>query len=116
MRKIKFRGRDIENNKFIFSKSIEFEKISGLNGYQPYLCNDNGEWTRCYPESVAQFVGYDKNGAEIYSDDEVRVKDWKRYCMAGTGIEYAAEFFTFADIGKTFDNVELLKENDYEKN
>ena len=69
MKEIKFRGRDIENNKIIFSKSIEFEKIGDLNGYQPYLRNDNGDWVRCYPESIVQLIGYDKNGAEVYEGD-----------------------------------------------
>lgn len=69
MKEIKFRGRDIRYNKFIFSNSIAFEKIGGLNGYQPYLRDENGDWVRCYPESIAQLVGYDADGREVYEDD-----------------------------------------------
>lgn len=59
---------------------------------------------------MKNFVGYDKNGKKIFSDDKIRVKDWNRYCMAGTGIEIAGDFIHVNDIGKTFDNVELIEE------
>ena len=58
-----------------------------------------------YPESVAQFVGYDKNGAEIYSDDKIRVYDKGIY-----GVAIAGECFKVNEIGKKFDNVELINE------
>ena len=67
---IKFRGIT-ENGKYIFSNSIEFEKIGGLSDYQPYLRDDNGDWVRCYPESISQLVGYDSDDNEIYEDDEL---------------------------------------------
>ena len=70
MKKIKFRGIT-EDGKHIFSNSIEFEKIGGLSDYQPYLRNDTGDWVRCYPESIAQFVGYDADGKEVYEGDKV---------------------------------------------
>ena len=67
--------------------------------------------TTVLPETVAQFLGYDKNEDEIYSDDKIRVYDHSRYPLAGTGIENAADFFRFSDIGKAFDNIELFKES-----
>lgn len=118
MRPIKYRGlavSQIDGNKNFKPKMVYGSVRTTENG--DYACistfkNERGA-TFSYnvnPESVAMFCGYDKNGEEIYSDDKIRVYDFNRYCLAGTGIEDAEDFFKISDIGKTFDNVELLKE------
>ena len=69
MKKIKFCGKSIDSDKIIFSDSIEFEKIDGLDDKQPYLKNNDGDWVRCNPDSIKQFMGYDGDGNEVYERD-----------------------------------------------
>ena len=119
MRKIKFRGlaiTDMSGKKFepkMVYGSV-FNTESGDYARIATFKNERGEMFtyNVKPESVAMFIGYDKNGAEIYSDDKIRVYDYSRYCLAGTGIEEAEDFFKISDVGKTFDNVELLEESE----
>ena len=119
MRKIKFRGlaiTDMSGKKFepkmvygnVFNtESGDYARIATFKNVRGEMFTYNVK-----PESVAMFIGYDKNGAEIYSDDKIRVYDYSRYCLAGTGIEEAEDFFKISDVGKTFDNVELLEESE----
>lgn len=60
MRQIKFRGRLEESDKIIFFELGEVELVAdGLFSKR----NDD------YVVDVKQFVGYDKNGAEVYEGD-----------------------------------------------
>lgn len=63
MRKIKFRGRCIGNGTFVYGDlTHNFDDVY-VNGWQ------------VKPESVAQFVGHDKNGAEVYEGDKILIDD-----------------------------------------
>lgn len=102
MKIIKFRGKSLYSNKIFYGGY--YEDCSDAK----FIVQPNGEMNRV--ESVAQLVGYDKNGKEIYSDDAIRVYDCNRYPLTGNGIEDAEDFFKISDIGKTFYNVVLLED------
>ncbi len=59
MKKIKFRGKDIQTGKFIYGD---------LNHYRNNIFVDD---VRVDPETVAQFVCYDASGEEIYEGDKL---------------------------------------------
>ena len=59
MKKIKFRG---------VSKCDYLPVFGDLEHYNNQVYIDD---YAVYPDSVAQFVGYDKNGAEVYEGDDV---------------------------------------------
>lgn len=69
MRKIKFRGRAISD---LFGVSVdkivhgdlfhEWNKVSIFD-------EDDGDIYKVDPESIAQFVGHDSNGNEVYEGD-----------------------------------------------
>lgn len=61
-RPIKFRGRDIRGR-------ILFGDIRHNNGV--WFMFDGDFWYEVDPDSVAQLVGYDKDGKEIYEGDKV---------------------------------------------
>lgn len=83
-------------------RECTFYKNSAMTSYQRY---------HTARSEVAHFVGYDKNGAEIYSDDKIRIQDWTHYYLTGTGIEVAGDFVKVNDIGKKFENVEVIKDD-----
>ncbi len=61
MRKIKFRGRDTYGN-------LHYgDFVQGM-----YIANEQGVHM-IKPESVRQFVGYDKNNEEVYEGDGVNL-------------------------------------------
>ena len=67
-RPIKFRGRT-KSGKFVFG-----EYAQNFMGGKPQICYfDEHGWncTQVDPDSVAQLVGYDKDGNEIYEGDKV---------------------------------------------
>ena len=66
MRTIKFRGQ-LSNGNFIFGDLVQWGGFE-----EPRICSwNNGVIYDIEPESVAQLVGYDKNGEEIYEGDRL---------------------------------------------
>ena len=71
--KIKFRGIT-EDGKNIFSDSIQFD-VDGKGREFCRLKDEFGNWLYVAPESIAQFVGYDADGKEIYEGDALLYKN-----------------------------------------
>ena len=62
MRKIKFRGRDAYGK---LHYGDLWQRTDGMILFD----HDETVWQRVHPESIAQFVGYDANGNEVYEGD-----------------------------------------------
>lgn len=84
MRKIKFRGRDIDSGEEVFF-DLENILLDVAGSYSEYVCLHNID-----PESVAQFVGYDADGREVYEGDILQ------FDYNGVHYEYKAHLGGFA--------------------
>lgn len=94
MRQIKFRGRRIDTGEFIYGDL--------LTGGKEFAIISDTLWAMVAPDSVAQLIGIDANGREVYEGDTViRIApspDWKdgdfnpekTYPMAAAFDDYAA--------------------------
>ena len=122
MKKIKFRGLAIEDytGKPITEKKFVYGNV-WANEDNSYVIT--GEYKDkkgcCYnykvdPDSIAQLIGYDKNGDEFYSDDKIsyRIRDLTDV----TKVLSVGNFFNVSEIGGKFDYVELLKERGENEN
>ena len=58
MRPIKFRGRRLDNDNFVYGYFSRYHNKPLVDGFM------------VYPDSVAQLVGYDADGNEVYEGDE----------------------------------------------
>lgn len=65
MRPIKFRGRDLDSGEYVFF-NLEDILLDVAGSYSEYVGLHNID-----PDSVAQLVGYDANGKEVYEGDTV---------------------------------------------
>ncbi|MBR4384152.1 MAG: hypothetical protein IKP64_11415 [Selenomonadaceae bacterium] len=68
-RPIKFRGRDIDTGEIIYG---DFREI-GIHAhiFKEADCYYEEELIEVDPDSVAQLVGYDKDGREVYEGDKL---------------------------------------------
>ena len=88
MKKIKFRGIAKCNAQPVFGDLVHYKGQIGINDYF------------VYPESVAQFIGYDCDGKEFYSDDTL---------IDSANIEIPVEelIIKYKEIGEHFYNFKL---------
>lgn len=73
MRDIKFRGRVLDSNKIDGGKIVcGMLSICTLKDKTHWIYPLDGGWGfEVDPDSVAQLIGYDSNGAEVYEGDIV---------------------------------------------
>lgn len=83
MKKIKFRGKTLNGGHYVYgafylcphTQDTPNDKGDALDYYDvPYIVDEEENYIWVYPDSVAQFVGYDKNGNEIYEGDKFNDK------------------------------------------
>ena len=79
MRQIKFRGRRVDTGKFVFGDL--FHMTGGRIGI---IFDKRIAAVEVDPESVAQLVGHDSNGKEVYEGDTL---------IDNTGFEYQARWY-----------------------
>ena len=65
---IKFRGKRVKDGKTVYGWA--YKSNCPMSSF-PAIIDDDDKYNAVYPDSVAQLLGYDKNGAEIYEGDEV---------------------------------------------
>ena len=78
-------------------------KLPYYNNMMDYI-NENNIWYAVYPESVAQLIGYDMDGFEVYSDDTLIEEGFEVEVNAMDALE-------MWEFGEEFYNYKL-KEND----
>lgn len=60
---IKFRGKDVDTDRYVYGDFVQ--------GDYDFMFINNSNIYRVYPESVAQLIGYDADGNEIYEGDRI---------------------------------------------
>lgn len=123
MRTIKFRGKKMADNWWIYGSLEQYPKIQVTYIHQYYPDVPYHIKEEVIPDTVGQFTGLaDKNGKEIYEGDILRYPlSGKTYQVVfkdgiflGEGINgdgAASHFFPSCEIvGNVYDNHELLEE------
>jgi hypothetical protein len=123
MREIKFRGKWIVDNQWVYGGFFMRRLTSS-----PTIATDSGMWLPVHPETVGQYTGEkDYNETKIHEDD-IGLIDGYRYrvifykcrwsfqLLVGNHTIYPPNFYehtkNFKIIGNAFDNPELLEEVD----
>ena len=102
MKKIKFRGKRLDNGELIYGDILHYGKYETC--IRSYLFPDKNSFSTLpvYSDSVAQFVGYDQDGEEIYSDDEV-------INVRGTVMPFSLVMISFSELGGSFKNLKVKR-------
>lgn len=99
MREIKFRGERTDNGKMIYGDFIHSHSYKG----KVLISEERRIAVPAHyveAESVAQFIGYDADGNEFYSDDTL---------IDSSGVEIPVEdlIIRYSEIGDNFYNFKL---------
>jgi len=65
---IKFRGKRVKDGKTVYGWAYKSE--CPMSSF-PAIIDYNDKYNAIYPESVAQLVGYDADGNEVYEGDKL---------------------------------------------
>lgn len=128
MRDIKFRGKRLDNDEWIYGHYYEYQ-TSPFIRYEDYSDNASTEIDKeVRLETVGQYTGLkDKNGKEIYDDDLLKDKFGDIYTASWNGCLYGRSKMghrlrcdiirkieeEFEIIGNKHDNPELLNTPSY---
>ena len=88
MRKIKFRGKRLDNGELIYGDILHYGKYEICIRSYHFPDKESFSTLPVYSNSVAQLVGYDADGAEVYEGDVVQAPDGESYLMDISGIAY----------------------------
>ena len=67
MRSIKFRGRDVRTDEYVYGDFVHHGPLEN----KPGIIDGEDFYHEVDPDTVAQLVGYDANGNEVYEGDEL---------------------------------------------
>jgi len=122
MRKIKFRGRKIDKDEWVYGYLVKDSEDKNLYEIISYsnLRSNTVEWSQIRPESEGQYTGIkDKNGKEIYEGDIISrcgyknfhklVEDIRDFYSNVNDYEFPINLEEYEIIGNIYENPELLK-------
>ena len=84
MREIKFRGRNIKTGEIHYGHYSEYPVGNGRISH--CITDKNLDSWAVEPESVAQLVGYDADGNEVFEGDVIQTSDGKDYLIDDWGL------------------------------
>jgi len=118
MREIKFRGKSISDNSWVYG-----DMVRGTAGMFIYEQETNNE-ILVYPDTIGQYTGIeDMNGREIYDGDiisdgtDADLVEWDASLLAfvvtaNDGAMYLIDYLFGEVIGNKYDNPELLEDEE----
>lgn len=126
MKEIHFRGICKDSKRWAYGYYVHFEDFSQGINYHGICSGYYNTHFEVIPETVGQYVGFDKNGKGIFEGDIVRLQNLKllyevywdkkeaRYKARNGGyvspLCNAYNVFVEEVVGNVFDNTELLEE------